>query len=83
MGISEEDIKAATQVACFPGSLAFAELLDMEYFGEASSDSSDSDSELSNPPCNPPSPSRAGSEGSSESDSEGDRYFRARVRLIV
>ena len=63
---SEEDIKAATQAACFPGSLAFAKLLDTQYFGEASSDSSDSDSEPSNPPSNHRSPSLAGPQGSSE-----------------
>ena len=64
--ISEDDIKAATQAGYFPAGLAFANLLDTEYFGEASSDSSDS--EASNPPSNPPSPSQA---GSSEGDSDG------------
>ena len=41
--ISEDDIKAATQAGYFPAGLAFANLLDTEYFGEASSDSSDSE----------------------------------------
>eukprot|EP00670_Eutreptiella_braarudii_P029006 CAMPEP_0174378928 /NCGR_PEP_ID=MMETSP0811_2-20130205/122369_1 /TAXON_ID=73025 ORGANISM="Eutreptiella gymnastica-like, Strain CCMP1594" /NCGR_SAMPLE_ID=MMETSP0811_2 /ASSEMBLY_ACC=CAM_ASM_000667 /LENGTH=152 /DNA_ID=CAMNT_0015531291 /DNA_START=2108 /DNA_END=2564 /DNA_ORIENTATION=- len=62
--ISDEDIKAATQLkaAYFPGSLTCAKLLDTEYFGEASTDSSDSDSQTSDPPSNPPSPSWTGSD---------------------
>ena len=43
--IFEGDIKAATHAAYFSDALAFAKLLDTEYSGEASSDSSDSDSE--------------------------------------
>ena len=49
--IFEDDIKAATQAGYFPAGLAFANLLDTEYFGEASSDSSDSESPYILPGC--------------------------------